>query len=498
MATSTNEKDVNFTYDKTKETTMREFFDQYRTTLPQLVIITEGHDNGESCEDMSSDEVYWIHKLSKQCRVMAETADNDNTYLSIPVQTDTKFFVVRESGIGNIPQTLAEILIENNDFPIKILKESDAKTTLTLREAYIEFYLAGNCLSEGRLLEVPVYTALSSVIKCAIITGIEGKSQVEFQEKLREFSNLISQRNIKFDLTAGSKGTRQYQNPPFTGTGLAQRDSSYCVIECSSTKDHLYMEPCDIQIQPSLPKRKEFIGIINKEKRVYVKTLDNTKTPLVDMQSSVMSAAKNTCASTGESDKGKKQYHDRKCKRQPPPSVHQVHSIGLQRYEREKTQPPALPPRVPVRPADRQMHERERDEYGVQENRTFTIQPQPVPSRSRAHFEDKQRYEPDGEETDIQRNQESSKHNLHEPLVHVKGANVQEDLESMSVIDVKSRLEQLGIRTKVVKTFEKRRIDGKTLKNPSLTDDILRKEFKLEEIDLIKLRQYINIGHIPK
>lgn len=71
-------------------------------------------------------------------------------------------------------------------------------------------------------------------------------------------------------------------------------------------------------------------------------------------------------------------------------------------------------------------------------------------------------------------------------------------LQCVSVTVLSSHLGELGLRKKVIKKFEKNKIDGTTLHNPSFTDDILKTEYGLTPTELVKLRQYIDKGHIPK
>ncbi|PVD32288.1 hypothetical protein C0Q70_07721 [Pomacea canaliculata] len=74
---------------------------------------------------------------------------------------------------------------------------------------------------------------------------------------------------------------------------------------------------------------------------------------------------------------------------------------------------------------------------------------------------------------------------------HIKHFNI----ERLSVDDVCRRLEDLGLE-KHCKKFKKSLIDGKLLKR--ITRRALREDFRLSEVEIVKLSAFIDEGHIPR
>ncbi|XP_076469142.1 uncharacterized protein LOC143299681 [Babylonia areolata] len=70
-----------------------------------------------------------------------------------------------------------------------------------------------------------------------------------------------------------------------------------------------------------------------------------------------------------------------------------------------------------------------------------------------------------------------------------------ETLSAMSVHDIAERLERLGLR-KYRKKFCSARIDGVLLLK--LTEDTLREEFQMQNLELLRLGAFVSDGHIPR
>ncbi|OWF47031.1 uncharacterized protein LOC110454883 isoform X1 [Mizuhopecten yessoensis] len=438
-------KDLEFTYDKNTALTLAEFFYEYKTNLPQLVIITEGHDGTNSCENMCTDQVYRIHTFSEQFRVLAEEEKGGNgsrdECLSIPVQTESRFYAVQQSGQENDIKTLATILLENKEFPIKVREELSEARTLTLQGEYTQNYLVGNCIHDGVLFVQPVYTVLSSVMKCAVVTGIEGKSQDEFQKQLDMYADFISENHITFDRTAGSTDTFRFakDEAPMLTADSSHRDSSYCTMIAPRTIHRAWYT--DISNQPLAAgdqcSNKEYepttidgplvTAEIDDTNNSYVQLMGSTKsTRDVRDRHQHSRTSETTITSTQDSEQRNADSQGRKSVIQPPP----------------------LPPRVSLLGIARKQTQSEEKETEVQQQRSL-----------------------------------------------FRRTATQQHLDLMTVRDIGDRLKQLGLKRYVPK-FSKKNIDGKTLAR--LSDDHLNTEFKLKPSEVIRLRMFIDEGHIPE
>ncbi|XP_021360318.1 uncharacterized protein LOC110454883 isoform X2 [Mizuhopecten yessoensis] len=389
-------KDLEFTYDKNTALTLAEFFYEYKTNLPQLVIITEGHDGTNSCENMCTDQVYRIHTFSEQFRVLAEEEKGGNgsrdECLSIPVQTESRFYAVQQSG-------------------------------------------------QGVLFVQPVYTVLSSVMKCAVVTGIEGKSQDEFQKQLDMYADFISENHITFDRTAGSTDTFRFakDEAPMLTADSSHRDSSYCTMIAPRTIHRAWYT--DISNQPLAAgdqcSNKEYepttidgplvTAEIDDTNNSYVQLMGSTKsTRDVRDRHQHSRTSETTITSTQDSEQRNADSQGRKSVIQPPP----------------------LPPRVSLLGIARKQTQSEEKETEVQQQRSL-----------------------------------------------FRRTATQQHLDLMTVRDIGDRLKQLGLKRYVPK-FSKKNIDGKTLAR--LSDDHLNTEFKLKPSEVIRLRMFIDEGHIPE
>lgn len=72
-----------------------------------------------------------------------------------------------------------------------------------------------------------------------------------------------------------------------------------------------------------------------------------------------------------------------------------------------------------------------------------------------------------------------------------------DELPSLTVRDVGKKLKALGLG-KYAKKFSDQLIDGKYLKKLVEQPDTLVKEFKMTQVEILKLFTYVNEGHIPK
>ncbi|CAC5418986.1 unnamed protein product [Mytilus coruscus] len=217
---------MEYKYDANSEMNLKEYFDKNKTKLPQLAIITGGVYGKTKFDDVASDQVVRLHRYITQKRVMAKRSTTREHVLSIPVNSDLKFQVVK--GRNNLgPEENLKTILKNNKLPVYVNFTSsrnifgpdqrpvtnhrkrilhrlfivgpDGNAQLLITEEFNEYYLQGHCLLDGYIK--PDDTTTIIVIPDITIVTIDGfvdQPKEKFQEYLKKMNEQVKS-ITKFD-----------------------------------------------------------------------------------------------------------------------------------------------------------------------------------------------------------------------------------------------------------------------------------------------------------
>ncbi|XP_062571756.1 uncharacterized protein LOC134233760 isoform X2 [Saccostrea cucullata] len=207
--------------------TVKEFYDRYHSSLPQLIVVTQGYCGDIGLEEFSIGQVIRIHTYSTQKRVVAKVERGlsvlEGREISIPVDYGMKFCSLKGGKKSGKEQTLNEIL-EKHLLPVEVTpsdshqlmniqgqqRETGKSCQLNLISTYEDRYLLGNAVSDGMLYAqqtaVPVYLP---DLRLSIAVGIEGFSDDHWVASLQNMEQKVMQ-NVKFNTNFGNPNVAVY------------------------------------------------------------------------------------------------------------------------------------------------------------------------------------------------------------------------------------------------------------------------------------------------
>lgn len=213
--------------------TVKEFYDKYHSSLPQLIVVTQGYCGDIGLEEFSIGQVIRIHTSSAQRRVVAKVEKGlsvlEGREISIPVDYDMKFFILKGGKKGGKESSLHEIL-EKHSLPVEVTpsdshqlmniqgqdRETGKSCHLNLVHSYEDRYLLGNAVSDGMLYAqvtaVPVYLP---DLRLSIAVGIEGFSEAQWATSLQNMELKVMQ-NVKFNIDFGNPNVAVYSHESTT------------------------------------------------------------------------------------------------------------------------------------------------------------------------------------------------------------------------------------------------------------------------------------------
>ncbi|XP_052085931.1 uncharacterized protein LOC127723382 [Mytilus californianus] len=200
---------MEYKYDADSEMNLKEYFDKNKNKLPQLAIITGGVYGKTKFDDVASDQVVRLHRYITQKRVMAKRSTTREQFLSIPVNSDLKFQVVK--GRNNLgPEENLKTILKNNKPPVFVSFTSsrthtdisvgpDGNAQLLITEEFNEYYFQGHCLLEG-CIKPDDTTTIIVIPDISIVTidGFEDQPKEKFQEYLKKMNEQVKS-ITKFD-----------------------------------------------------------------------------------------------------------------------------------------------------------------------------------------------------------------------------------------------------------------------------------------------------------
>ncbi|XP_061178680.1 uncharacterized protein LOC133187339 [Saccostrea echinata] len=210
-------------YDENEELPLPEFHKKYKDHFPMTAIVTGGYYGNTKWDDLPSDLIMRIDREFRQPRILARDPKSyKEQYISIPVNGPYKFNIVKSIKEKSQDQTMAEIL-EQNPLPIlvqfsprgEVPKEGQMSPTGTLISFLIEYrqediYLQGNFYNHG-----VIATETASVILCPIITmapvhGLKDKTEEEYNLYLQRMSDYVYKKS-KFSENTCNLGVKVYE-----------------------------------------------------------------------------------------------------------------------------------------------------------------------------------------------------------------------------------------------------------------------------------------------
>lgn len=213
--------------------TVKEFYDKFHSSLPQLIVVTQGYCGDIGLEEFSIGQVIRIHTSSAQRRVVAKVEKGlsvlEGREISIPVDYDMKFCILKGGKKGGKESSLNEIL-ERHSLPVEVTpsdshqlmniqgqdRETGKSCHLNLVHSYEDRYLLGNAVSDGmlyaQLTAVPLYLP---DLRLSIAVGIEGFSEAQWATSLQNMELKVMQ-NVKFNTMFGNPNVAVYSHEPTT------------------------------------------------------------------------------------------------------------------------------------------------------------------------------------------------------------------------------------------------------------------------------------------
>ncbi|XP_062617797.1 uncharacterized protein LOC134279417 [Saccostrea cucullata] len=171
-------------------------------------IVTGGYYGNTKWDDLPSDLIMRIDREFRQPRVLARDPKSyKEQYISIPVNGPYKFNIVKSIKEKSQDQTMAEIL-EQNTLPIlvqfsergKVPKEGLASDTgmlisFLIEYRYEEIYLQGNFYNHGVITKETASVILCPIITMAPIHGLMDKTEEEFNLYLQRMSDYVHKKS---------------------------------------------------------------------------------------------------------------------------------------------------------------------------------------------------------------------------------------------------------------------------------------------------------------
>lgn len=189
-------------YNEDEELSLPEFHKKYRDQFPITAIVVGGHYGQTKWDDLPSDLVMRVDREFAQPRVLArDPVYYRERYISIPVNGNFLFNIVKSIKEKSRDYTMAEILKEH---PLPILvqfsargelpreaKSADGLTSFLIEYHHEEIYLQGNFYLHGLIAKDSASVTLCPHISMAPVHGIKGKTDEEYQQYLARMTTFV-------------------------------------------------------------------------------------------------------------------------------------------------------------------------------------------------------------------------------------------------------------------------------------------------------------------
>lgn len=196
-----------YKFDISQELVMPEFYNQHKNNLPMLIVVSGGYYGQTKYDDMSTDQVMRFHCCHSVRRVLAreptEASDIKLDYLSIPVNGDYLYQLVKTRTQKSEPMTMSEIL-EKRELPVLIQFSTDkivpdegknrdgSQASFLIIATYEEDFIQGNYLLNGKMSKDTAAVSLSPMITVTPVSGFVDKPQEEFDTYLKDLDDFVA------------------------------------------------------------------------------------------------------------------------------------------------------------------------------------------------------------------------------------------------------------------------------------------------------------------
>ncbi|XP_061178681.1 uncharacterized protein LOC133187340 [Saccostrea echinata] len=195
-------------YDEKEELPLPEFHRKYKNKFPMLAIVVGGHYGPTKWDDLPSDIVMRIDRDFRQQRVLAkDPRAYREQYLSIPVNGPYRFNIVKSLKEKSQDQTLAEIL-EKNPLPVLVQFSTRGEVpkegrggpdggliSFLIEYRYEEIYLQGNFYSNGAIAKDSASVTLCPLITMAPVYGLKEKTEEEYNQYLQRMTDYVNKKS---------------------------------------------------------------------------------------------------------------------------------------------------------------------------------------------------------------------------------------------------------------------------------------------------------------
>ncbi|XP_062617793.1 uncharacterized protein LOC134279414 [Saccostrea cucullata] len=197
-------------FDTKEQLPLPDFHRKYKNNFPMIAIVVGGHYGPTQWDDLSSDLVMRIEREFKQKRVLAKNPKSyQEQYISIPVNGRYKFNVVKSFKTQSKDQSMADIL-KQNALPVliqfserqEVPKEGkggpDGKPiNLLIEYCHEEIYLQGNYYFSGCITKESASVTLSPFITMAPVHGLMTMTEENYDQYLQRMTDYVN-KNSKF------------------------------------------------------------------------------------------------------------------------------------------------------------------------------------------------------------------------------------------------------------------------------------------------------------
>ncbi|XP_062617791.1 uncharacterized protein LOC134279413 [Saccostrea cucullata] len=231
-------------FDTKEQLPLPDFHRKYKSKFPLIAIVVGGHYGPTQWDDLSSDLVMRIEREFKQQRVLAKNPISyKKQYISIPVNGRYKFNVVKSFMRHSKDQSMADILKQYNlpvfvqfserqEVPTEGKGGPDGKPiNLLIEHRHEEIYLQGNYFFEGCITKESVSVMLSPFITMAPVHGLMTMTEENYDQYLQRMTDYVKE-NSKFSEDSCNLGIKVLEesdpeiahiipNKPAIDSGLA-------------------------------------------------------------------------------------------------------------------------------------------------------------------------------------------------------------------------------------------------------------------------------------
>ncbi|XP_061178682.1 uncharacterized protein LOC133187341 [Saccostrea echinata] len=494
-------------FDTKEQLPLPEFYGKYKSMFPMMAIVVGGHYGPTQWDDLSSDLVMRIDREFKQQRVLAKNPKSyQEQYISIPVNGRYKFNVVKSIKTQSKDQSMADIL-KRNSLPVlvqfseseEVPKEGkggpdEKPINLLIEYRHEVIYLQGNYFFQGCITKESASVTLSPFITMAPVHGLMTMTEENYDQYLQRMTDYVN-KNSEFSEDTCNLGIKILE--------AADPDIAHIVPK----KPTIDSGPApDLPTRGSQRNSKAQSTNSSQNKRFDVGLIPNTNTQDLERSRSHNRVA-SPSVKVGDKNKGK-------CEKPPKPELKPKPVVTKLKSTNDVDKD--LYEEIGECSKLQSQKEQQKKVHGYENDNFCPVQPIPIAQDS-------------GEENDYEEYIEESISTQNSNREHIDNvpqpeydyvvsqpysteysggafaglAPIQCKLQTPQTSNYASgrTIKELGeilVKLKLEKfvdQFAVDMVDGEIVQH--LTEEDLKKEFKFTRVEAIRLRKYIEKGHIP-